>query len=79
MEPPAGGAEARVQAPQASALATMAAYIDLNAVRVGLVDDPKDYRYCGYAEALGGNEAARVRWVAATGAGCARCAICVLR
>jgi len=33
------------------ALRTMAAYIDLNPVRAGLVDDPKDYRWCGHAEA----------------------------
>ena len=32
----------------------MAAYIDLNPVRAGLVDDPKDYRFCGYAEAVAG-------------------------
>ena len=38
---------------------TMAAYIDLNAVRAGLVDDPKDYRFCGYAEAVAGDERAR--------------------
>ncbi len=35
-------------------LQTMAAYIDLNPVRAGLVDDPKDYRFCGYAEAVVG-------------------------
>ena len=35
-------------------LAAMAAYIDLNPVRAGLVADPKDYRWCGYGEALGG-------------------------
>ncbi len=35
------------------ALATVAAYIDLNPVRAKLVTDPKDYRFCGYAEALG--------------------------
>ncbi|MSU36458.1 MAG: hypothetical protein EXS36_15445 [Pedosphaera sp.] len=29
----------------------MAAYIDLNPVRAGLVEDPADYRWCGYAEA----------------------------
>ena len=29
-------------------LQTMAAYIDLNPVRAGLVEDPKDYRFCGY-------------------------------
>ncbi|MBC2601313.1 transposase [Puniceicoccus vermicola] len=41
------------------ALRTVAAYIDLNAVRAGLVSDPKDYRFCGYAEALGGSRMAR--------------------
>ena len=41
------------------ALRTMAAYIDLNPVRAKLVDDPKDYRWCGYAEALGGGRRAR--------------------
>ncbi len=40
-------------------LRTMAAYIDLNAVRAGLVSDPKDYRFCGYSDALAGNPAAR--------------------
>ncbi|MFP4069669.1 MAG: transposase [Opitutales bacterium] len=33
-------------------LQTMAAYIDLNPVRAGLCKDPKDYRFCGYAEAV---------------------------
>jgi len=37
-----------------SALRTVAAYIDLNPVRAGLVKDPKDYRFCGYAEAVAG-------------------------
>ena len=32
-------------------LATVAAYIDLNAVRAGMVKEPKDWRWCGYAEA----------------------------
>ena len=40
-------------------LLTMAAYIDLNPVRAGLVKDPKDYRWCGYAEALGGSRRAQ--------------------
>jgi hypothetical protein len=40
-------------------LQTMAAYIDLNPVRAGLVEDPKDYRFCGYAEAVAGAERAR--------------------
>lgn len=35
-------------------LATAAAYIDLNPVRAGLVKDPKDHRFCGYAEAVAG-------------------------
>jgi hypothetical protein len=45
--------------PRARASETVAAYIDLNAVRAGLVKDPKDYRYCGYAEAVAGAESAR--------------------
>jgi hypothetical protein len=40
-------------------LQTMAAYIDLNAVRAGLTTDPKDYRFCGYAEAIAGNQVAQ--------------------
>ena len=36
----------------------MAAYIDLNPVRAGLVEDPKDYRFCGYAEAVAGASSA---------------------
>jgi putative transposase len=41
------------------ALSTVAAYIDLNAVRAGLVQDPGDYRWCGYGEAMGGAERSR--------------------
>jgi len=41
------------------ALRTVAAYIDLNAVRAGLAEDPKDYRFCGYGEATGGGKSAR--------------------
>ena len=40
-------------------LTKVAAYIDLNAVRAGLVDDPKDYRWCGYGEAVAGVGLAR--------------------
>jgi hypothetical protein len=36
------------------ALLTVAAYIDLNPVRAGIVSDPKDYVWCGYAEAVSG-------------------------
>ena len=42
-----------------AALRTVAAYIDLNPVRAGLVQDPKDYRFCGYAAALVGASAIR--------------------
>ena len=41
------------------ALSTMSVYIDLNAVRAGIVSDPKDYRFCGYGEAVAGNRQAR--------------------
>lgn len=34
------------------ALLTIAAYIDLNPVRAGMVKRPEDYRWCGYAEAV---------------------------
>jgi len=33
---------------------TMAAYIDLNPVRAGMVEDPAEYRWSGYGEAVGG-------------------------
>ena len=33
---------------------TIAAYIDLNPVRAGIVKDPADYRWSGYGEAIGG-------------------------
>ena len=36
-----------------NAQVTVAAYIDLNPVRAGVVKDPKDYRWSGYAEAVG--------------------------
>jgi len=41
------------------ALLMVAAYIDLNAVRAGIVRDPKEYRFCGYGEAVGGSKQAR--------------------
>lgn len=34
----------------------MSAYIDLNPVRAGMVEDPKDYRWCSYAEAVAGGK-----------------------
>ena len=42
------------------ALMTIAAYIDLNPVRAGMVAKPEEYRWCGYASALGGNRWARL-------------------
>lgn len=43
------------------ALMTIAAYIELNPVRAGVVADPKDYRWCGYGEAVAGKKLARER------------------
>ena len=43
----------------ATSLRTVACYIELNPVRAGLVDDPKDYRWSGYGQALGGDALAR--------------------
>jgi len=37
-----------------TAARTMAAYIDLNPVRAGMVGDPADYRWSSYGEAVGG-------------------------
>jgi putative transposase len=53
-------------------LMKVAAYVDLNAVRAGMVSDPNDYRWCGYAEALGAStkavrERAREALCAVTG------------
>jgi REP element-mobilizing transposase RayT len=42
-----------------SALATMAAYIDLNPVRAGIVKDPARYRWSSYGAAMGGERQAR--------------------
>ncbi len=41
------------------ALKTMAAYIDLNPVRANICDDPKEYRWCGYAAAVAGDKQAQ--------------------
>jgi hypothetical protein len=44
---------------RSNVLRVVAAYIDLNAVRAGMVRDPKDYRFGGYAAAVAGEELAR--------------------
>ena len=54
---------------ECGALKAMAAYIDLNPVRAGLVSDPKDYRYSGYGEAVGGNRQARAGLAQVVGGG----------
>ena len=43
----------------AETLTAVAAYIDRNAVRAGIVESPEDYRWCGYAEAHAGRIAAQ--------------------
>jgi hypothetical protein len=53
--------------PRGRAVEAVSVYIDLNAVRAGLVKDPKDYRFCGYAEALGGRVRARQGLMAVVG------------
>ena len=47
------------------ALRAVAAYIDLNPVRAGLVKSPEAYRWCSYAAALGGMRLARAGLVTA--------------
>jgi putative transposase len=44
---------------------TMAAYIDLNPVRAGMVADPADYRWSSYGEAVAGGKKARAGLVRA--------------
>ena len=39
-----------------AAARTIAAYIDLNPVRAGMVSDPADYRWSSYGEAIGGGK-----------------------
>ena len=50
---------------EGDALRTVAAYIDLNPVRAGLVKNPEDYRWCSYAAAIGGMRLARAGLVKA--------------
>lgn len=47
------------------ALQTMTSYIELNPVRAHLCSDPKDYRWCSYAEAVAGGKEAReaLQWL----------------
>ena len=43
----------------AKALMTVAAYIDLNPIRAGMVDRVESYRWCGYSSAVAGSRWAR--------------------
>ena len=53
---------------EAKALRTMATYIDLNPVRAGITEDPADYRWSGYAEAMAGKAEALEGIALVTGA-----------
>ncbi len=58
--------------PTRRALSVVGAYIDLNPVRAGIVEDPKDYRFSGYGEAVGqGKPEGHVllRWLVVLGSG----------
>jgi len=48
-----------IVAEEERALRTIAAYIDLNPMRAGMVADPADYRWSGYAGAMAGKAEAR--------------------
>ena len=43
----------------------VASYIDLNPVRAEMVEDPKNYRHCGYGAAVGGDPRCRqgIMWI----------------
>lgn len=45
--------------PDSNALEAAAAYIDLNPVRAGMVEDPADYAWSGYGSACAGNSESR--------------------
>ena len=45
--------------PKHRVIEAMAAYIDLNCVRARICSDPKEYRFCGYAEAVAGSKLAQ--------------------
>ncbi len=63
--------------PSFAALQALIAYIDLNPVRAGLVEDPMDYRFCSYSEALAGRRDLHLVLVDALG--CSSWAECVNR
>ncbi|NCD34192.1 MAG: hypothetical protein EOL87_12365 [Spartobacteria bacterium] len=52
---------------QGAPLRVVGAYIEMNAVRAGMVAEPQGYRFCGFGEAMGGGTAAKdgIRTIAA--------------
>ncbi|MCC5840692.1 MAG: transposase [Opitutales bacterium] len=48
--------------PRSAAARAVAAYIDLNPVRAGMVDRPEMYGFCGFGEACAGDGLARARY-----------------
>ena len=46
-------------APEAAALLSVGAYVDVNPVKAGMAHRPRDYRWAGFADALRGNSLAR--------------------
>jgi REP element-mobilizing transposase RayT len=52
-----------------AAMNTICTYVDLNPVRAGIVTDPGEYRWCGYAEAMAGKPLALEGLMTLTGLG----------
>ena len=52
-----------------AAMYTITTYVDLNPVRAGIVTDPGDYRWCGYAEAMADQRSALSGLMTITGIG----------
>jgi hypothetical protein len=57
-----GGRFDSVLLDEQGAVARVMAYITLNAVRARLVDDPAEYRWCGYAERLANGKLRKNDW-----------------
>jgi hypothetical protein len=55
--------------PKVRVLKAVSVSIDLNCVRADLATNPKDYRFCGYAEAVAGGESARAGFARIVGKG----------
>ncbi len=53
---------------EACARGVLSAYLDLNPVRAGMVTDPQDYRWCGFAAAMAGQRVEQAGIIAVLGA-----------